>query len=150
LLPIKIANVGAQIRQRAKVERQRKDVKLSIMMVGTTTAAGTLRANRISLGLSQSRLALLSGVSRFPVFDPFCGAGTTPFGKRTGRMDRHRCFGPPCAGLVRSLKTNALPPTHLPQRKDVKPSTLMAGSTIAAGTLRANRISLGLSQSARR
>jgi transcriptional regulator with XRE-family HTH domain len=36
-------------------------------MVSSTTVAGTLRANRISLGLSQSRLARLSGVSRFKI-----------------------------------------------------------------------------------
>ena len=36
-------------------------------MLGSTTAAETLRASRISLGVSQSRLARLSGVSRFKI-----------------------------------------------------------------------------------
>jgi predicted transcriptional regulator len=36
-------------------------------MLDSTTAAELLRANRISLGVSQSRLARLSGVSRFKI-----------------------------------------------------------------------------------
>ena len=36
-------------------------------MLDSTTAAVLFRANRISLGLSQSRLARLSGVSRFKI-----------------------------------------------------------------------------------
>ena len=36
-------------------------------MPSATTAAGALRANRVSLGLSQSHLARLSGVSRFKI-----------------------------------------------------------------------------------
>jgi hypothetical protein len=36
-------------------------------MLDSTTAAELLRANRISLGVSQSRLGRLSGVSRFKI-----------------------------------------------------------------------------------
>jgi predicted transcriptional regulator len=44
--------------------RRRETIR---MMVSSTTAAGNLRANRTALGLSQSRLARLSGVSRFKI-----------------------------------------------------------------------------------
>lgn len=37
------------------------------MSNSTTVAAATLRANRVILGLSQSRLARTSGVSRFKI-----------------------------------------------------------------------------------
>jgi predicted transcriptional regulator len=40
---------------------------ISIVMVESTTAVEALRASRISLGISQSRLARLSGVSRFKI-----------------------------------------------------------------------------------
>jgi|SRR5215471_15690073 len=40
---------------------------IAIIMVEPTTAAEGLRASRISLGISQSRLARLSGVSRFKI-----------------------------------------------------------------------------------
>jgi predicted transcriptional regulator len=40
---------------------------LTIGMSNSTTAAESLRASRISLGISQSRLARLAGVSRFKI-----------------------------------------------------------------------------------
>jgi hypothetical protein len=40
---------------------------IAIKMLDSTTAAERLRAGRMSLGLSQSRLARLSGISRFKI-----------------------------------------------------------------------------------
>jgi predicted transcriptional regulator len=57
------------------------------MMVSSTTAAGALRANRISVGLSHSRLARLSGVSRFKICTYELGDATlTPEEQRQIRI----------------------------------------------------------------
>jgi predicted transcriptional regulator len=45
-------------------------------MLDSTTAAEQLRASRASLGLSQSRLARLSGVSRFKICTYELGDGS--------------------------------------------------------------------------
>jgi predicted transcriptional regulator len=45
-------------------------------MSDSTTAAAHLRGNRIALGISQSKLARLSGVSRFKICTCELGGGT--------------------------------------------------------------------------
>jgi predicted transcriptional regulator len=49
---------------------------IAMIMVNPTTVAEGLRAGRTSLGISQSRLARLSGVSRFKICTYELGNGT--------------------------------------------------------------------------